>query len=154
MPISETERLKRWRLILGQPAEESCGGLVGDALGMDQVLAALYDPGGASDGSAARKAGLGSSAPRVNRWLGDIRSYFPRSAVQLMQRDAIERLGIQRLLTEPEVLESVEADVHLVATLLTLGRAIPDKTKDTARQVVRKVVDDLERRLRNPLVQA
>jgi hypothetical protein len=139
--------LRRWRLVLGQDAAESCGSLSGDALGMDQVLTALY-------GGGERSAGLGGSAPHVNRWLGDIRTYFPRSTVRVMQRDAIERLGLQRLLLEPEVLESVEPDVHLVATLLALGHAIPDKTKDTARQVVRKVVDEVERRLRNPLVQA
>jgi Mg-chelatase subunit ChlD len=147
MTISEAERLRRWRLVLGQDAAESCGSLSGDALGMDQVLTALY-------GGGERSAGLGGSAPHVNRWLGDIRTYFPRSTVRVMQRDAIERLGLQRLLLEPEVLESVEPDVHLVATLLALGHAIPDKTKDTARQVVRKVVDEVERRLRNPLVQA
>jgi Mg-chelatase subunit ChlD len=147
MTINEAERLRRWRLVLGQDAADSCGSLSGDALGMDQVLTALY-------GGGERSAGLGGSAPHVNRWLGDIRTYFPRSTVRVMQRDAIERLGLQRLLLEPEVLESVEPDVHLVATLLALGHAIPDKTKDTARQVVRKVVDEVERRLRNPLVQA
>jgi hypothetical protein len=154
MTLDDSERLKRWRLILGQHAEDSCGALAGTALGMDQALAALYDAPVAGGLSTDRSAGLGSSAPRVNRWLGDIRTYFPRSTVQVMQRDAIERLGLQRLLMEPELLESIEPDVHLVATLLTLGRAIPDKTKDTARQVVRKVVEQLERRLRNALIQA
>ncbi len=113
---------------------------------MDAVLQALYQ----SD----RSAGLGSSSPNVNRWLGDIRSYFPKSVVQVMQRDALTRLGLNQMLTEPELLESVEADVHLVATLLSLSRVIPNKTKETARQVVRKVVQELERKLANPLVQA
>jgi Mg-chelatase subunit ChlD len=48
----------------------------------------------------------------------------------------------------------VEPDVHLVATLLSLSRVIPSKTKETARQVVRKVVQEVERRLANPLIQA
>lgn len=81
------------------------------------------------------------------RWLGDIRTYFPASVVQVMQRDAIDRLGLSTLLLEPEMLEAVEPDVHLVGTLLSLGRAMPETTKETARAVVRKVVDDLERRL-------
>jgi hypothetical protein len=146
MPIDDKERLRRWRLILGQDAEESCGGLTGSAVGMDEVLSALY--------GGDRSAGLGGSSPRINRWLGDIRTYFPRSTVRVMQKDALERLGLQQMLTEPEILETIEADVHLVATLLSLGKAIPNKTKETARQVVRKVVEDLERKLRNPLVQA
>ncbi|MGC0411594.1 Mg-chelatase subunit ChlD [Streptomyces sp. SAI-163] len=45
------------------------------------------------------------------------------------------------------MLEAVEADVHLVGTLLSLNKAMPETTKETARAVVRKVVDDLEKRL-------
>lgn len=64
-----------------------------------------------------------------------------------MQRDAVDRLGLSALLLEPEMLEAVEPDVHLVGTLLSLNKAMPATTKETARAVVRKVVEDLERRL-------
>src|SRR6266568_1554632 len=159
--IEESERLRRWRLVLGGESEGSKGtgtgqgqeagegigiSLTGDDARMDSALEALYD----SD----RSAGLGSSAPNVTRWLGDIRSYFPSSVVRVMQQDAFERLDLKRLLLEPEMLEQVDADVHLVATLLSLSKVIPEKTKDTARQIVRKVVEELERKLSNPMVQA
>jgi Mg-chelatase subunit ChlD len=151
----EAERLRRWRLVLGKDSQSSRGGggeaglpidLLGDDAQMDKVLEALYD----SD----RSAGLGSSCPNVNRWLGDIRTYFPKSVVRVMQKDALERLKLQQMLLEPETLETMEADVHLVGTLLSLNRVIPNKTRETARRVVRKVVDDLERRLRNPMTEA
>jgi Mg-chelatase subunit ChlD len=146
------ERLRRWRLVLGG---DPAGGTQGDCSGtgyalsgrdaaMDRTLAAVYGGGGSG---AERTGGLGSSAPRVARWLGDIRTYFPSSVVQVMQRDAIDRLGLSALLLEPEMLEAVEADVHLVGTLLSLNRAMPETTRETARAVVRKVVQDLERRL-------
>jgi Mg-chelatase subunit ChlD len=48
----------------------------------------------------------------------------------------------------------VQPDVHLVATLMNLSRAIPAKTRETAREVVRQVVQDLEKRLASPLRQA
>lgn len=144
--MNETDRLRRWRLILGEAANECCGTLSGDSLKMDQALGALYD--------ADRSAGLGASSPNVNRWLGDIRQYFPTSVVQVMQRDAFTRLGLQQMLLEPELLQAITPDVHLVATLLSLSRVIPAKTRETARQVVRKVVEELERKLHNPLVQA
>lgn len=144
--ITDEERLRRWRLILGQDAQESGPRLSGDDLHRDRVLEALYN----SD----RSAGLGSSSPHVNRWLGDIRKYFPKATVRVMQKDALDRLGLRQLLMEPELLEAVEPDVHLVATLLSLSRVIPSKTRETARQVVRKVVEELERRLANPLIQA
>jgi Mg-chelatase subunit ChlD len=83
----------------------------------------------------------------VARWLGDIRGYFPNRVVQVMQRDAVNRLGITRLLLEPELLESVQPDIHLVGTLLTLKGAIPERTKATARAVVRAVVTDVEKRI-------
>ena len=152
MAIDEEERLRRWRLVLGKQADGAgagaglCRGLDGSDAAMDRVLEALYD----SD----RSAGLGSSSPNVNRWLGDIRQYFPKSVVQVLQKDALDRLKLHQMLLEPETLETVEADVHLIGTLLALKSVIPNKTKETARQVVRKVTGELERRLRNPLTEA
>nr|BFE81129.1 hypothetical protein GCM10020093_037300 [Planobispora longispora] len=70
------ERLRRWRLVLGGDADGTGCGLGGTDAQMDAALAALYNAGG-EGGSAERSAGLGASAPRVARWLGDIRSYFP-----------------------------------------------------------------------------
>jgi Mg-chelatase subunit ChlD len=143
----EDERLRRWRLILGGDENDGTGrGLSGADLAMDRALAALYD----SD----RKGGLGSSAPSVARWLGDVREYFPSSVVRVMQQDALERLDLRRMLLEPEMLEAVEPDVHLVADLLSLGGVMPAKTKETARIVVRRVVEELQRRLAEPLRQA
>ncbi|MFF4469283.1 VWA domain-containing protein [Streptomyces sp. NPDC001599] len=142
------ERLRRWRLVLGgDPADGTGHVLSGRDAAMDGALTALYGRGGASRAGRDRAAGLGASAPAVARWLGDIRTYFPSSVVQVMQRDAIDRLGLATLLLEPEMLDAVEADVHLVGTLLSLNKAMPDTTKETARAVVRKVVEDLEKRL-------
>jgi Mg-chelatase subunit ChlD len=67
--------------------------------------------------------------------------------VQVMQADAIERLNLTRLLLEPEMLEAVEPDVHLVGTLLSLNNVLPQKARATARAVVGKVVAELERRI-------
>ncbi|MCX4964343.1 VWA domain-containing protein [Streptomyces sp. NBC_00654] len=148
---ADGERLRRWRMVLGADSAESTGcTLTGRDAAMDSALGALYGggekkPGGRS--GSERSAGMGASAPSVARWLGDIRTYFPSSVVQVMQRDAIDRLGLSALLLEPEMLEAVEADVHLVGTLLSLNKAMPETTKETARAVVRKVVEDLEKRL-------
>ncbi len=136
--------LERWRLILGQQADpEESVPLDSGATGMDNVLEALY--------GGQRKGGLGSSSPNVNRWLGDIRRYFPAPVVQVLQRDALERLGLTRMLLEPELLASVEPDIHLVGALLSLNKVLPAQTRETARMVIKKVVDDLEKRLQNPL---
>lgn len=145
---SSAEQGRRWRLLLGTSADDQ--ELTRTDAAIDAALGAVYD---AAD-PVEKEAGLGASAPRVARWLGDIRTYFPRSVVQVMQADAITRLGIRRLLLEPEVLETVEPDVHLVATLVGLKSVIPEKAKATARQVVATVVADLERRLADQVRQS
>jgi len=149
------ERLRRWRLVLG--GADSTGAnadgtgvpLTGEQAAVDAALAAVYDAGRGrgNGGGRDRRGGLSASAPSVTRWLGDIRTYFPSPVVRVIQQDAIRRLDLERLLLEPEVLETVEPDVHLVGTLIALGKVIPERTRATARMVVRKVVDELERRL-------
>jgi Mg-chelatase subunit ChlD len=145
--MSTTDQATRWKLLLGRQAdEENTIPMSADLEAMDQVMGQLYD--------GERKGGLGASAPKVSRWLGDIRTYFPSSVVAVMQKDAMERLGLQQMLLEPEVLRTVQADVHLVGTLMSLSRVMPEKAKGTARQVVRSVVEQLEKRLTEPMRQA
>lgn len=159
--VHEGERLRRWRLVLGGDNAEHGEGtgvqLDGDDRNIDAALSALYDapPTTGSRGRGAKRSGgLAASAPNVARWLGDIRRYFPTGVVQVMQRDAIERLDLQRMLLEPEMLEAIEPDIHLVATLLSLQHLLPDTTRATARLVVAKVVAQLHDRLAQPTMQA
>lgn len=155
------EHLRRWRLVLGSDAEK-LGVKLGDRDGAcDRVLGALYgSPGekrrkqGKPDEDDDRYGGLEGSSPHVARWLGDIRTYFPRSVVQIMQKDAINRLGLRQLLLEPELLDEMEPDIELVATLVSLNRVVPAETRETARRVVRKVTQDVEKRLRRRMEQA
>ncbi|HEY6257942.1 MAG TPA: VWA domain-containing protein, partial [Xanthobacteraceae bacterium] len=138
--------MRRWQLAVG---EDDAGELLSERdRRLSAALSALY-------GTQPKKGkgGLGASAPRVARWLGDIREFFPSSLVQVIQKDAFERLKLKSLLMQPEFLETLEADVHLVADLMSLRSAIPEKTKDTARMVVQKVVDDLMQRLQSRTIE-
>jgi Mg-chelatase subunit ChlD len=149
MTVDPKERLERWRLLLGGNEADGIGlSLSGRTLAMDKAMAALYD------GPGERGAGLGASAPNAARWLGDIREYFPSSVVRVMQKDAIDRLGMHRLLLEPEMMSALEPDLNLVTTLMALSGVIPQRAKATARQIVQRVVQDLQRRLDAPMRQA
>lgn len=151
--VSDDERLRRWRLILGGDEADGVGANLSQTdLAMDRALSAVYDA--ERKPQDKRRGGLGASMPSVARWLGDIRSFFPTSVVRVMQQDAMDRLNLRQLLLEPEMLETVEPDVHLVADLLAMSNIMPGKTKETARIVVRKCVEEIERRLANPLRQA
>ncbi len=156
MRDNDTERLRRWRLMLG-PAVDGAGDVLSDDdLRLDGALGFLYDQGATPEDKERNRAnvGMGASRPAAARWLGDIRSFFPSSVVRIMQQDAFERLGMKRMLLEPEFLAALEPDVHLVTTLLSLKSVLPQKTRETARQVVRQVVEQLERKLANPTRQA
>lgn len=145
--MNKENELRKWRLILGGNQNDGTEFQLHDLeLNMDKTLEALYDN--------QKTGGLGPSSPNVSRWLGDIRSFFPESVVHVMQRDALQRLNLTQMLFEKEMLETVVPDVHLVATLMTLSKVIPEKTKSTARQVIRKVVDELLKKLTQPTQQA
>lgn len=137
------EQQRRWRLVLGMDED---GALSPEDQRLNQALSALYDVPHGGDPDKG-KGSLSRSAPRVSRWLGDIREFFPAAVVQVIQKDAFERLGLKQMLLQPEFLAAVEADVHLVADLISLRSLMPEKTLDTARQVIGKVVDALLERL-------
>jgi hypothetical protein len=150
--------LLRWRLVLGPTGgQDGAGGIWSDAenalsgdsslAGLDRALDFLY-------GGEERSAGSGASSPHVATWLGDIRRYFPREVVAFMEKDAVERKGLKQLLLEPEALQSLEKDVSLVATILAFKHLMPEQTRQTARQVVAEIVEDLRRRLEDQTRQA
>lgn len=131
--------MRRWRLVLGGEDAEGTGERLTPAdLVVDRALEAVY---------GERGGDLSKSAPSVARWLGELRSHFPSGVVRVVQQDAIDRLGLHRLLLEPEVLENVTPDVHLAATLMSLRDALPEGSRLVARRIVRQVVADIERRL-------
>ncbi len=146
----EKERMRRWVLALGDEARSCCADvqLSAEDMGMSEALSLLYDRGGEGRGL---RGGSGASSPRVARWLGDIRKYFPSTVVRAMQKDAFDRLYLKDMLLQPEMLESVQPDVNLVSTLMSLNGVIPPETRETARLVVRKVVDELLKQLEEPL---
>jgi hypothetical protein len=148
-PLADRDaRLRRWKLALGSDTED----LSERDRRLAQALEQLYDADG--ERKSRRHVGMGASAPRVARWLGDIREFFPASVVQVIQRDAFDRLGLKQMLLEPEFLAAVEADVHLIADLIALRAAMPEKTKETARLVVAKVVKELMERLESKTTEA
>lgn len=140
-----SERIRRWKLALG---DDDMEGLAERDQRLSRALSALYESGGTKG-----RGGLGASSPKVSRWLGDIREFFPSPVVQVIQKDAFERLNLKALMLEPEFLETLEADVHLVADLISLRGAMPEKTMETARAVVNKVVEDLMKRLQSRTIE-
>jgi hypothetical protein len=163
----DPKNLSRWRLILGKSAEESLqqmGGCIGqpilggDQAELDEALEAIYagdeierDEWEATPGHGAVK---GRTFPRVAKWLDQIRSFFPKDVVVLLQKDAIERRGLKELLFEPEIMANIEPSLDLAATVLAMKNMVPEKAKAAARDLVRRVVEDIRKRLESQFTQA
>ena len=156
--MSQTEQLTRWRLILGSETQEAFtgmggGGLSQDELLMDSALGAIYGGPGESFGGGPG-GGKGPSSPLISKWLGDLRSLFDPETVAVVQNDAIERKGLKQLLLEPELLDGLEPDLNMAATLLMLKDQIPKKSKESARRFIRKIVDEINKMLENDVRRA
>lgn len=165
------EQLQRWRLILGKSTEAAlakmCPGgckLSAAQSEMDEALEAIYGDGSEdqeiSQEEWAKKhvgphgASKGRVKPRVARWLDQIRNFFPTDVVVLLQQDAIERRGMKELLFEPELLAKVEPSIDLASAVLELKELVPAKAKEAARDLVRRVVEELRKRLESQFAQA
>lgn len=161
----DKKKLKRWRLILGSESEESLKSYDSDSFSldeneriMDEALAAIYDDTSSSSyvsqSGGKKGASLDKSSPRLAKWLGDIRKYFQQDTVAIIQKDAIERKNLTQLIFEPELLKDVKPDISMIATLLALKDQIPEETKDTARELVKTVVEEIEAKLKNDIEKA
>ena len=157
--MEDKEKLKRWRLILGQDSEERFAGMGAEGLDeeqqiMDMALAAIYnkqEQGGFVNGGGA---GRGPSNPLISRWLGDVRSLFDKDIVTIIQTDAVNRCGLKQLMFEPELLENLEPDVGLASTILMLKEQIPKRSKDSVREFIRKLVERINSMLEQDIKRA
>ena len=149
MNMEQNENIQRWRLVLGNDARSMQDvDLTPEMSTMDQALAAIYGGGGEEgEQGSSKSAGKGKSVPNLAKWLTDVRTFFPEDVVSVIQSDAIERKGLTKLLFEPETLKNVKPDINMVGTLMSLKGQIPEKSKDTARLLVREVVDEIMKRL-------
>ena len=162
-------KLKKWRLILGKEADKALSGMSSGtdefALSdeeriMDEALAAIYDETTAEGSSNSRagkggkQGGIGKSAPNLAKWLTDVRKFFPENVVSVIQSDAITRKGLKQLLLEPETLKTIKPDISMVSTLMALNRQIPEKAKDSARELIKTVVDEIMKRMEQDLRRA
>ena len=153
--MDELKRMKRWRLILGSDSKERFAsmnggaqiGLSKDQMLMDQALAAIYNRRESGGFGSGRGAGNGPSNPQISKWLGDVRTLFDKDLVTVIQGDAMERCGLRQLLFEPELLENVEPDIGLASTILMLKDQIPERSKQSVRTFIAKIVEEINKLL-------
>ena len=139
--------LQRWRLLLGEAAENACGSLSDEALAADAALDWLY---GRDDGRAERgerSAGPGASALSVPEWINAIHTLFPKEVIERLERDAVERYGIDEVVTNLDVLSRIEPSESLLRAVLHTKHLMNPEVLIAARRLVAEVVRRIMERL-------
>jgi hypothetical protein len=139
---------ERWRLLLGEAAEGSLQTNLGQghAFAMDRALAWLYGRDGSGD-TIDRHGGDAPSQLSVPEWINEIHELFPKETIERLERDAIERYGIDEVVTNPEVLERATPNPALLEAVLRTKHLMNPRVLALARELVAKVVKELIEKL-------
>ncbi|KAF0178491.1 MAG: VWA containing CoxE family protein [Limisphaerales bacterium] len=140
----------RWRLVLGRFAEQRLSlPLSARDARMEAALDYLYSREYEGRGVRERQpAGtLDPSQLNIPTWLGEVRELFPRDVVEVIEKHALDRYGLTELVTDKETLEKLEPNMDLLKTLLTFRGHLQGEVLQTARRIIRQVVEELKRKL-------
>lgn len=154
MSLDIPDPLQRWRLLLGDPAEKACGSLSAEAQAADAALDWLYGRDGDRASRGERSAGLGSSALSTPDWINTIHTLFPKEVIERLEQDAVERYGIDEVVTNLEVLERIEPSESLLRAVLHTKHLMNPEVLAAARKLVAEVVRRIMEKLATEVRQA
>jgi hypothetical protein len=165
--MTDRQSLVRWRLVLGSEAEQGLGcGLGGVDAQRDQALGFLYDreygpgrnvrrgnrPGqGGSDDGKSQQGGLEDSVLSVPDWINAVHELFPRKTIERIEKDALERYQLNELVTNPDLLRRAQPSQTLLKAVLQTKHLMNQEVLKLARDLVRKVVEQLLEKLARPV---
>src|SRR5436190_1069270 len=159
MPPTSPQMLARWRLVLGEDAENQGIGTGNEEQfeRIEKLIGFLFKPAGEGGQGGQRppkdrKGGQGGSQLTVPEWVDQVKELFPHQVKEVMERELINRRGIRELMEKPELLEKIEPNLELVKTLLTHKDLMNEKTRVLARKIIDKVVSELKERMKIQVV--
>lgn len=156
--MNDRGKLVRWRLVLGESAEDALGCQLDAAeQARDRALGFLYDreygPGRNVRRSDERSGGLGDSALTVPDWINQVHQLFPKKTIERLEKDALERYQLQEMVTNPEVLGRAQPSQTLLKAILHTKHLMNHDVLQMARGLVRKVIEQLLEKLARPVQQ-
>lgn len=154
MSLDIPDPLQRWRLLLGDPAEKACGSLSAEAQAADAALDWLYGRDGDRASRGERSAGLGPSSLSTPDWINTIHTLFPKEVIERLEQDAVERYGIDEVVTNLEVLERIEPSESLLRAVLHTKHLMNPEVLAAARKLVAEVVRRIMEKLATEVRQA
>ncbi|HBN11476.1 MAG TPA: hypothetical protein DIW26_08665 [Ruminococcus sp.] len=145
--MEEKEALLRWRLILGEFAENELPGS-DEYREADSVLSFLYDNEYSENRNMRKKnGGKSSSVMDIPLWLKKVKKLFPKKTCEIMQKHALDKYGMTEMLTDPDVLKEIQPDIDLLKKLLTFRHIMPENVKKMAYEIIENVINELKKRL-------
>lgn len=151
--MNEKEMLNRWRLILGEFAQNSIE-LSQEKIDIDKTLSFLYSREYTEEQGIRKEGGRGESNLTVPQWINKVRKFFPQEAVEIMQKQAISKYNLTELLTDEKILKSMQPDMELLKNILTFRHMMNKQVLNTAKQIVAEVVAQIEEQLKKEIVEA
>jgi hypothetical protein len=146
----------RWRLILGDFAEDALP--LGEEYGeINDSLEFLYgreygeDQGIRVDGGGGKPGGRQRSALTIPGWISKVRKLFPKKTVEIMQKDALDKYKLTEILTDPEILKTMEPNFDLLKNILSFRQMLPDSVKDLAYRIVEQAVREIQKKLESQI---
>ena len=148
--MTDDERvLNRWRLVLGKFAKTQID-YTQDSneihyMDMEEALEYIY---GREYGDMEESGGgSGRSSLTVPEWISKIKKLFPKETVEIMEHHALDRYGMNELITDPEVLGELEPDRELLKTILSFKNLMSGEVLDMAKKIVAKVAAQISEEL-------
>ena len=154
--MKDRSKLVRWRLMLGAGAQSALGcDLDGAAAAQDHALGYLYDReygAGRNVRQGGQRGGsLDDSAPTIPEWINQVHELFPRRTIERIEKDALERYKLDEMVTNPQVLERAQPSMSLLKAVLHTKHLMNQEVLAIARQLVKRVVDELMEKLARPV---
>ncbi len=146
--------LVRWRLLLGEASQGCMGALNGQALAADAALEWLYGRDPDRLQRSERDAGSQASALTTPEWINAIHELFPKEVIERLEQDAVERYGIDEVVTNLEVLERIEPSETLLRAVLHTKHLMNPDVLAAARKLVAEVVRRIMEKLATEVRQA
>jgi Mg-chelatase subunit ChlD len=154
--MNPKEQKIRWRLILGDEADEVCGGLDGENADRDTALEYLYGREGQgrnrrSGRGSGGKGSLDASNLSVPDWINAVHTLFPQQTIERIEKDALERYEVKELVTNVDLLKRAEPNMTLLKAVLQTKHLMNQEVLSVARELVRRVVEKLMEALARPV---
>jgi len=148
----QLEAVNRWRLVLGAFSDDTVGSACEGGFAyreIDDLLDFLYGREYGEGRGVRQEGSLDPSQMIVPEWIRRIRKVFPKEVVKRLENDALDRYQLAEILTDKKVLESMQPNMNLLKNILALKNRMKGDVVDTARRIVRQVVDELVKKLEN-----